>query len=187
MEGADKEGTDGGTGGISFMSAKSEDEVRVANRYRQKRWRERNLYTARRRTREAMQHLRKGATSVMHEAVHNEKPKVHNALEPLGELHYGPVDGVDVPNFSDSLARATPGGDALRGDGPGLDGAYPGVHASGSELIAGPGAAPKPLGDAPGASLRALTANEARTYARLEEFKARRARVEGGVKVELIL
>jgi hypothetical protein len=106
-----------------------------------------------------------------------------------GETYTGPIEGVDTAygpmepkpygGRGQSQARATSGG-----AGSGLDGAYP----IGSELISSPAATPKPLGDAPGASLRPLTANEERTYARLEDFKARRARMEKrGVEVELIL
>jgi hypothetical protein len=166
----------------------------LTNAERQKRWRERNAGWVK--LREKNRWLKKKASVTVEanpvtKAVSSRNVK-RDILPHFGdELRYEAEPGVDVgygemePNLKGgrqhSPARATSGGTHRSGDGPKPVGACPG----GSELTSGlTDLGPAPLGDAPGAS---LTANEVRTYARLEEFKVRRAQRDKGVEVELIL
>jgi hypothetical protein len=110
--------------------------------------------------------------------------------EKVQETYYADEEGVDI-GYGDSRRKV--GGDrdrggrdgrAIKGDGgevsqSGGSDRELGIHdESAGEGMVGVGDGTKPVSQ---------TANEARTYAQLEEFKARRAQREAGVQVELIL
>jgi hypothetical protein len=127
-------------------------ERKASGAERQRRYKARHGWVARQRQKESMRALRarrKEASGVITAPVNNRKPFRDDGLLPLGELHYGPVEGYDT-----SMEPKPNGG-------------------------------PRPVELKEASHVE--TANERSTYAQLERFKERRAQMEAGVQVELIL
>jgi hypothetical protein len=146
-------------------------ERKASGALRQRRYKERHGWIAKVRQRESMRALRarrKEALSVTTAAktpVNNRKPLRDDALLPLGELRYVSLEEVEAdPKV---MAEQEQRRDEVR-------------RRMGPKAEGGP-RVPEKIREAP------ETENERDTYAQLEEFKARRAAMEKGVQVELIL
>jgi hypothetical protein len=75
-------------------------ERKASGAERQRRYKARHGWVARERQKQSMRALRakrKEALGVTTAQVNNRKPFHDDGLLPLGELHYGPVAGVDTP------------------------------------------------------------------------------------------
>jgi hypothetical protein len=148
----------------------TDEERKRSNAERQRRWKARVGWVGKARQRESMRALRarrKAVLSVTTVSVNNEKPRGDNVQPSLGELRYVSLEEVEAdPKVMAEQEQRVEG--YRRRMEPKPDGG-PRVP----EKIKEP--------------VLPETANEARTYAQLEEFKARRAQMEKGVQVELIL
>jgi hypothetical protein len=163
----------------------TDEERKRSNAERQRRWKARVGWVGKARQRESMRALRarrKAALSVTTVPVNNEKPRRDNVQPSLGELRYVTLEEVEAdPRVMAEQEQRVEG--IRRRMEPKPNGGRVVEHAASFDNT------PEP--EPPEASEyrgEKRTANEARTYAQLERFKARRAQMEKrGVQVELIL